>query len=92
MNLQKQRQKKLEAKRIREEIQEEKRRQIDLEEAKFQEKKRKEAIERAKTLQYYQDSRVKRLHVSIIIFIAFLIMFIIVYTVGNITFFVSSFT
>lgn len=65
MHLQGQRQKKLEAKKIREEIEEEERKQIDLEEAKFQEMKRKEAIERAKTLQYYQIDRVKGFHVSI---------------------------
>lgn len=57
----------MEEKKIREEIEEEERKQIDLEEAKFQEQKRKEAIEKAKTLQYYQIARVKRFHVSILI-------------------------
>lgn len=65
MHLQGQWQKKLEAKKIREEIEEEERKQIDLEEAKFQEQKRREAIEKAKTLQYYQIDRVKGFHVSI---------------------------
>ena len=37
---------------------------IDLEEAKFQAEKRREAIERAKTLLYYQTDRVKQFHVS----------------------------
>ena len=37
---------------------------IDLEEAKYQADKRKEAIERAKTLLYYQTDRVKQFHVS----------------------------
>lgn len=37
---------------------------IDLEEARFQADKRKEAIERAKTLLYYQTDRVKQFHVS----------------------------
>lgn len=38
---------------------------IDIEEAKYQEQKRKEAIEKAKTQLYYQTDRVKGLHVSI---------------------------
>ncbi|MCI4378613.1 hypothetical protein PGIGA_G00217950 [Pangasianodon gigas] len=59
-------QKKLEAKKIREEIEEEERKQIDIEEAKFQEQKRKEAIERAKTLQYYQIDRVKGFHSALL--------------------------
>ena len=37
---------------------------VDIEEAKFQAAKRKEAIERAKTLLYYQTDRVKKFHVS----------------------------
>lgn len=37
---------------------------IDIEEAKYQAQKRKEAIERAKTLQYYKTDRVKGYHVS----------------------------
>lgn len=37
---------------------------IDLEEARFQADKRKEAIERAKMLLYYQTDRVKQFHVS----------------------------
>ena len=37
---------------------------MDIEEAKFQAMKRKEAIERAKTLLYYQTDRVKKFHVS----------------------------
>jgi len=36
---------------------------VDIEEAKFQATKRKEAIERAKTLLYYQTDRVKKFHV-----------------------------
>ncbi|XP_053498399.1 cilia- and flagella- associated protein 210 [Ictalurus furcatus] len=61
-----QRKKRLEAKKIREEIEEEKKKQLDLEEAKFQEQKRKEAIERAKTLQYYQLDRVKGFHSALL--------------------------
>ena len=38
---------------------------IDIEEAKFQAAKRKEAIEKAKTQQYYQTDRVKNFHVNV---------------------------
>ena len=41
----------------------EERKKVDIEEAKYQAQKRKEAIERAKTLQYYQTDRVKTFHV-----------------------------
>ncbi|XP_042369746.1 coiled-coil domain-containing protein 173-like [Plectropomus leopardus] len=57
-----QRQKKLEAKKIREEIEEEKRRLADKEEAEYRQQQRKEAIEKAKTKLYYQTDRVKGLH------------------------------
>ncbi|XP_071491246.1 cilia- and flagella- associated protein 210-like [Diadema antillarum] len=57
-----QRLKKLEARKIREEKEEAERVQIDIEEAKYQAQKRKEAIEKAKTLQYYQTDRVKGFH------------------------------
>ncbi|CAB1328481.1 unnamed protein product, partial [Coregonus sp. 'balchen'] len=52
-----QRQQKLEAKKIREELEEEERKQMDIEEAKYQAQKRKEAIEKAKTQQYYETDR-----------------------------------
>ncbi|XP_002663472.1 cilia- and flagella- associated protein 210 isoform X1 [Danio rerio] len=57
-----QRQKKLEAKKIREAIEEEERKLIDIEEAKYQAQMRKEAIEKAKTQMYYQTDRVKGFH------------------------------
>uniref|UniRef100_A0A0B6YQ31 Trichohyalin-plectin-homology domain-containing protein n=1 Tax=Arion vulgaris TaxID=1028688 RepID=A0A0B6YQ31_9EUPU len=57
-----QRQKKLEARRTREEKEEEERKEIDLEEAKFQAQKRREALDKAKTQQYYQTDRVKTFH------------------------------
>lgn len=60
-----QRQKKLEAKKIRDEIEEEKRKQIDREEAEYQAQKRKEAIQKAKTQLYYQSDRVRGLHVGV---------------------------
>ena len=64
LHVQGQRLKKLEARKIREAKEEEEKVQIDIEEAKFQAARRKEAIEQAKTLQYYQTDRVKGFHVS----------------------------
>lgn len=64
-SLQGQRQKKLEAKKIREAIEEEERKLLDIEEAKYQAQIRKEAIEKAKTQQYYQTDRVKGFHVCV---------------------------
>ena len=43
---------------------EEEKKAVDIEEAKYQAEKRKEAIEKAKTQQYYQTDRVKGFHVS----------------------------
>ncbi|KAG5283659.1 hypothetical protein AALO_G00044540 [Alosa alosa] len=62
-----QRQKKLEAKKIREEVEEEERKRLDLEEAMYQAEKRKEAIERAKAQQYYQTDRVKGFHSALLL-------------------------
>jgi len=62
-----QRLKKLQARKIREEKEEEERVKIDQEEAKHQAQKRKEAIERAKTLQYYQTDRVKTFHGALLL-------------------------
>ncbi|KAM7407471.1 hypothetical protein PAMA_003277 [Pampus argenteus] len=62
-----QRQKKLEAKEIREQIEEEKRKTTDREEAKYREQKRKEAIEKAKTQLFYQTDRVKGLHCALLL-------------------------
>ncbi|KAM4609460.1 cilia- and flagella- associated protein 210 [Polymixia lowei] len=62
-----QRQKKLKAKKIREEIEEEQRKLIDMEEAKYQQQKRKEAIEKAKAQQYYQTDRVKGFHSALLL-------------------------
>lgn len=53
---------KLQARKIREEALEIENQRIDKEEAKFQQAKRKEAINKAKTLQYYQTDRVKQFH------------------------------
>uniref|UniRef100_A0A8C7LR28 Cilia and flagella associated protein 210 n=1 Tax=Oncorhynchus mykiss TaxID=8022 RepID=A0A8C7LR28_ONCMY len=62
-----QRQKKLEAKRIREELEEDEKKQMDIEEAKYQAQKRKEAIEKAKTQQYYETDRVKGFHRALLL-------------------------
>ncbi|XP_033639467.1 coiled-coil domain-containing protein 173-like isoform X1 [Asterias rubens] len=62
-----QRLKKLEARAIREEKEEAERVQVDIGEAKFQAQRRKEAIEKAKTLQYYQTDRVKGFHGALLL-------------------------
>ncbi|XP_068602867.1 cilia- and flagella- associated protein 210 [Brachionichthys hirsutus] len=62
-----QRQKKLEAKRIRDEIEEEKRKQIDMEEAKYEQHRRREAVEKARTQLYHQSHRVRELHSALLL-------------------------
>ncbi|XP_063070604.1 cilia- and flagella- associated protein 210 [Engraulis encrasicolus] len=62
-----QRQKKLEAKKIREEVEEEERKRLDIEEFKYQAEKRKDAIEKAKAQQYYQTDRVKGFHSALLL-------------------------
>ncbi|CAK6954146.1 cilia- and flagella- associated protein 210 [Scomber scombrus] len=62
-----QRQKKLEAKKIREEIEEEKRKLTDIEEAKYQEEMRREAVEQAKKQLYNQTDRVRGLHRALLL-------------------------
>ena len=62
-----QRLKKLQAKKIREEQEEEERKKIDIEEAKLQAQKRKEAIEQAKQQLYYQTDRVKNFHGALLL-------------------------
>ncbi|KAK2148070.1 hypothetical protein LSH36_518g02010 [Paralvinella palmiformis] len=62
-----QRQRKLEARKIRDEKEEEEKKAVDIEEAKYQAEKRKEAIEKAKTQQYYQTDRVKGFHGALIL-------------------------
>ncbi|NWX38470.1 CC173 protein, partial [Notiomystis cincta] len=60
-------QQKLQAKKLREEKEEEERKLLDLEEAKFQAAKRKEVIDRAKTYLFYQDSRIKHFHRALLL-------------------------
>ncbi|CAL9690273.1 unnamed protein product [Knipowitschia caucasica] len=57
-----QRQKNLEAKAIRQQMDEDKRKKLDLEEAKYKEEKRKEAIQKATAQLFHQTERVKNLH------------------------------
>ncbi|XP_051885339.1 cilia- and flagella- associated protein 210 [Pristis pectinata] len=61
------RQKRLDAGKQRKEKEEEERRQIDLEEAKYKEQKRKENLERAKTLLFYQTDRVKGFNAALML-------------------------
>ncbi|XP_056123857.1 cilia- and flagella- associated protein 210-like [Rhinichthys klamathensis goyatoka] len=56
------RRKKLEAKTIREAMEEEEKKLLDIEEARYQAQIRKETIEKTKTQQYHQTDRVKGLH------------------------------
>ncbi|XP_068560425.1 cilia- and flagella- associated protein 210 [Cebidichthys violaceus] len=60
-------QKKMEAKKIREEIEEEKRKLADKEEAEYQEQQRKEAVEKAQSQLFYQTDRVKGLHGALLL-------------------------
>ncbi|NXI38977.1 CC173 protein, partial [Galbula dea] len=60
-------QQKLKARKLRKEREEEERKLLDLEEAKFQAAKRKEAIDRAKTYLQYQNERVKGLHSALLL-------------------------
>eukprot|EP00731_Ephydatia_muelleri_P008008 Em0004g346a len=62
-----QRQKRLEARKLREEKEEAEKVKIDIEEAKFQANKRKEAIEKARTMVYYQTDRVKTFHGALVL-------------------------
>jgi len=62
-----QRQRKLAARAERLENEELEQQKIDKEEAKFQQAKRKEAIDQAKTLQYYETDRVKNFHKAMLL-------------------------
>uniref|UniRef100_A0A670XP44 Trichohyalin-plectin-homology domain-containing protein n=1 Tax=Pseudonaja textilis TaxID=8673 RepID=A0A670XP44_PSETE len=55
-------QQKLKGKKVRQQREEEEKRKVDLEEAKYQAQKRKEKIEEAKLQQYYENDRVKSFH------------------------------
>ena len=52
-------------KKIREQEDEERRKQLDLEEEKLAAERRREQIEKAKKLKYYETDRVKTFHVSL---------------------------
>ncbi|KAM8806578.1 cilia- and flagella- associated protein 210-like [Eudromia elegans] len=60
-------QRKLKAKKLSKEKREEERRLIDMEEAQFQAAKRKEAIDQARTYQYYRNERVKGFHSALLL-------------------------
>lgn len=62
-----QRLKKLQARKLREEQEEEERKKIDIEEAKIQAEKRKKAIDLAKQQQYYETDRVKGFHGALLL-------------------------
>ncbi|XP_047198630.1 protein CFAP210 [Hippoglossus stenolepis] len=61
-----QRKKKLEDKKIREEIMEEKRKQLDIEEAEYKDQQRKDIVVKAKTQLFNQTNRVKGLHSALL--------------------------
>ncbi|KAM4897911.1 cilia- and flagella- associated protein 210 [Sylvia borin] len=58
---------KLQAKKLRDEKEEEERKLLDLEEAKFQAAKRKEVIDRTKTYLCYQDDRMRQFHSALLL-------------------------
>ncbi|NWR43590.1 CC173 protein, partial [Regulus satrapa] len=60
-------QQKLQAKKLREEKEEEERKLLDLEEAKFQAAKRKEVIDRTKTYLCYKDDRMRQFHSALLL-------------------------
>ncbi|NWX98122.1 CC173 protein, partial [Nothoprocta ornata] len=60
-------QRKLKAKNLSKERKEEEKRLIDLEEAQFQAAKRREAIDQARTYQYYRNERVKGFHSALLL-------------------------
>ncbi|NWW40136.1 CC173 protein, partial [Panurus biarmicus] len=60
-------QQKLQAKKLREEKEEEERKLLDLEEAKFQAAKRKEVTDWAKTCLSYQDDRMRQFHSAVLL-------------------------
>ncbi|XP_067890663.1 cilia- and flagella- associated protein 210 isoform X2 [Heterodontus francisci] len=62
-----QRQRRLDARKLRKEKEEAERQQIDIEEAKYMAQKRKESLERAKMLLFYQTDRVKGLNAALML-------------------------
>ncbi|KAG8559710.1 hypothetical protein GDO81_017422 [Engystomops pustulosus] len=61
------RKEKLQAKKLREEREEEEKQKIDLEEAQYQAEKRRQAIENARLKQYYQNDKVKTFHSALLL-------------------------
>lgn len=58
------RERKLELKKIREEEDEQRRKLLDIEEEKLAAERRREHIEKAKQLKYYETDRVRTFHVN----------------------------
>ncbi|XP_075685539.1 cilia- and flagella- associated protein 210 isoform X2 [Rhinoderma darwinii] len=61
------RKEKLQAKKLREESEEEEKKKHDLEEAQYQAEKRRQAIENARVKQYYQNDKVKTFHSALLL-------------------------
>ena len=61
-----QRQANLEARKLKEEREEQERQKLDQEEAKIQAEKRTQAIEKAKMQQYFQTEKIRKFHVFIL--------------------------
>ncbi|XP_044159227.1 coiled-coil domain-containing protein 173 isoform X1 [Bufo gargarizans] len=61
------RKEKLQAKKLREEREEEEKKRIDLEEAQYQAEKRRQAIEDARIKQYFQNDKVKTFHSALML-------------------------
>ncbi len=61
--LQRKYEKKLEAREKRQGLQEKERQKLDAETATLEAERREEILDKARTLQYYQTDRVKKLHV-----------------------------
>ncbi|XP_062258304.1 cilia- and flagella- associated protein 210-like [Platichthys flesus] len=62
-----QRKKKMEAKKIREQIMEEKRKQLDIEEAEYKDQQRKDIVVKAKTQVFNHTNRVQGLHSALLL-------------------------
>ncbi|CAF3951801.1 unnamed protein product [Rotaria sordida] len=61
------RERKLELKKIRDQEEEERKKVLDLEEEKFAAERRREQIEKAKQLQYYETDRIRKFHTSLLL-------------------------
>jgi len=69
------RERKLELKKLREQDEEERKKVLDIEEEKLAAERRREQIEKAKQLQYYETDRVRTFHVKFLYFLLFKVSF-----------------